>query len=86
MEDNLQNAKTQTMVEMKKTDKIQNMNKKQNRDKRLKKLKRNQIQNKNIEYHSTQNNEYITAPTHQRYEHILAVPVYLPVLRRNIRT
>ena len=48
--------------------------------------KRNQIQNKNIEYHSTQNNEYITAPTHQRYEHILAVPVYLPVLRRNIRT
>jgi hypothetical protein len=30
---------------MKKTDKIQNMNKKQNRDKRLKKLKRNQIQN-----------------------------------------
>lgn len=45
MEDNLQNAKTQTMVEMKKTDKIQNMNKKQNRDKRLKKLKRNQIQN-----------------------------------------
>lgn len=45
MEDNLQNAKTQTTVEMKKTDKIQNMNKKQNRDKRLKKLKRNQIQN-----------------------------------------
>ena len=86
MEDNLQNAKTQTMVEMKKTDKIQNMNKKQNRDKRLKKLKRNQIQNKNIEYHSTQNNEYITAPTHQWYEHILAVPVYQPVLRRNIRT
>ena len=34
MEDNLQNAKTQTTVEMKKTDKIQNMNKKQNRDKR----------------------------------------------------
>ena len=45
MEDNLQNTKTQTTVEMKKTDKIQNMNKKQNRDKRLKKLKRNQIQN-----------------------------------------
>lgn len=40
MEDNLQNTKTQTTVEMKKTDKIQNMNKKQNRDKRLKKLKR----------------------------------------------
>lgn len=31
-------------------------------------------------------NEYITALTHQRYEHILAVPIYLPVLRRNIRT
>ena len=45
MEDNLQNTKTQTTVEMKKTDKIQNMNKKQNRDTRLKKLKRNQIQN-----------------------------------------
>lgn len=45
MEDNLQSTKTQTTVEMKKTDKIQNMNKKQNRDKRLKKLKRNQIQN-----------------------------------------
>ena len=45
MEDNLQNTKTQTTVEMKKTDKIQNMNKKQNRNKKLKKLKRNQIQN-----------------------------------------
>ena len=45
MEDNLQNTKTQTTVEMKKTDKIQNMNKKQNTDKKLKKLKRNQIQN-----------------------------------------
>lgn len=45
MEDNLQNTKSQTTVEMKKTDKIQNMNKKQNTDKKLKKLKRNQIQN-----------------------------------------
>lgn len=45
MEDNLQNTKTQATVEMKKTDKIQNMNKKQNTDKKLKKLKRNQIQN-----------------------------------------
>ena len=44
MEDNLQNTKTQTTVEMKKTDKIQNMNKKQNTDKKLKKLNRNQIQ------------------------------------------
>ena len=49
MEDNLQNTKTQTTVEMEKTDKIQNMNKKQNRDKRLKKLKRNQIQNTDVD-------------------------------------
>lgn len=49
MEDNLQNTKTQTTVEMKKTDKIQNMNKKQNTDKKLKKLKRNQIQNTDID-------------------------------------